>query len=466
MGKRCLSELARGIECGDIQRDDYAKTIVEGLKRAKHCNAFVSCIGDASLFGKIAAGTGAPLASIPFSVKDNILTAEFPTSIGTAILKDFNPGIDAELVARLKSLGAVLLGKNNMPELCQSMTCNNPSYGPVLNPVNSAWIAGGSSGGCAVAVATGAVAFSVGSDTGGSIRIPAALCGCVGFRPSTGRYSTHGFFPVSPTFDAPGLMAPCCEDIRWLDALIAGSSSQDRGGSELDAMERDKLRIGVPRAYFFEDLSPLVAAQVELALGRIRSAGATLVEEDLDGVAELNRHVGFPIAFYEMLRETAVFLARHKAGISLEQLLDDIKGPVEKQALGAQLFDMAIDRPTYATALTRNLPCYVGLIDDYFHRHDLDAIAVPTTPLAAVAHRPPGDDGELEHNGKQASTFLSYIRNVEPFSNYGGPCISLPVAPHQERPVGLELIGRRKADRPLLRAATAIEGVVRCTAAR
>ena len=453
MEHELLSELSASIASGKTKLEVFAHSVASGVERGQALNAFTNCLGEKALHTAMADAPEGPLSAIPFGVKDNILTRDFPMSAGTEVLRDFNPGLDASLVRRLKELGGVLVGKNNMPELCQSMTCNNPIFGPVLNPVNPQWIAGGSSGGCAAAVAAGSVLFAVGSDTGGSVRIPAALCGCVGFRPSTGRYSTDGFLPVSPTFDAPGLLARCSADVRWLDALIMDAPPTD------SAVDLSALRIGVPRIYFYDNIAPAVADRMDSALKALSTAGATLVEESIDGAAELNPQVGFPIAFYEMLRETAVFLARHEAGVSLEQLLDGIKGPVESQALSAQLIDMAVDRSTYVEALMVNLPKYVEMIDAYFDRHKLDAIVVPTTPLPAVDHRPLGEDGELEHNGKRVPAFLSYIRNAEPFSNYGGPCLSLPVTHGIERPVGLELVGRRGEDSRLLDIAVAVESV-------
>ncbi len=286
---------------------------------------------------------------------------------------------------------------------------------PFRLPGGRRWIRRG-----AAAVAAGLVPFALASDTGGSVRIPAALCGCVGFRPTTGRYSTDGFVPVSPTFDAPGLIAPSSADVQWLDQLIANPAES----TSEPPPDLAQLRVGVPREYFYDDLAPVVSKRMDKALAAARDARMTLVYADIGEFAELNAHVGFPIAFYEMLRGTAIFLAREKVGISLGQLIDGVKGRVERQALLAQLAEQPIDRATYVKSLTVNLPEYVAKIDAHLDAHGLDAIAVPTTTLPAVAHRSPDHDGELTHNGKTASTFLSYVRNTEPFSNYGGPCVN------------------------------------------
>ena len=455
MNRTPLAALAQALSSAS-ERASFAESVADRIERARALNAFTSRLTRDEIIRAIIAPASGPLAGIPFSVKDNILTKDLPTSIGTDLLREFKPGRDARLVADLRRLGGVVIGKNNLPELCQSMTSNNPTFGPVRNPVNPNWIAGGSSGGCAAAVAAGLVPFALASDTGGSVRIPAALCGCVGFRPTTGRYSTDGFVPVSPTFDAPGLIAPSSADVQWLDQLIANPAES----TSEPPPDLAKLRVGVPREYFYDDLAPVVSKRVGKALAAARDARMTLVYADIGEVAELNAHVGFPIAFYEMLRETAIFLAREKVGISLGQLIDGVKGRVERQALLAQLAEQPIDRATYVKSLTVNLPEYVAKIDAHLDAHGLDAIAVPTTALPAVAHRSPDHDGELTHNGKTASTFLSYVRNTEPFSNYGGPCVTIPIGQKGGCPVGLELVGRRRGDAALLALAAAMESVL------
>ena len=169
-----------------------------------------------------AESTHAPLFGLPFSCKDNINARGFATTAGTPGLADFLPEKDAPVVARLIEQGAVLCGKNNMHELSFGVTSCNGTWGTVGNPVHPGHLAGGSSGGCAAAVAAGASAFAVGTDTGGSVRIPASLCGLAGFRPTTGRYSSVGIVPVSHTRDTPGFIAPGVSDIVLLDAALMG----------------------------------------------------------------------------------------------------------------------------------------------------------------------------------------------------------------------------------------------------
>ncbi len=161
-----------------------------------------------------------PLHGIPISLKDNIYTKGFRTTAGSRILKDFTPRHDAEVVVLLKEAGAVILGKTNMHEFAYGVTSNNPHFGPVHNPYDLARIPGGSSGGSAAAVAAGLCYGSIGTDTGGSIRIPASLCGIIGLKPSWGRISCEGIIPLSPAFDCAGPLARTVGDAAILTGVM------------------------------------------------------------------------------------------------------------------------------------------------------------------------------------------------------------------------------------------------------
>ena len=284
---------------GHVDHAEYLQQTLDNIARQSPLNAFIAAHTSVERLA-VNALTG-PLAGTAFSVKDNILSAAFATTAGSPLLAEFKPGRNAAIVDKLQDAGAVLVGKNSLPEFCQSMSCNNAAFGQVDNPAKRGHIPGGSSGGSAAAVAAGLVDFSIASDTGGSVRIPAALCGCVGFRPSIGRYSTDGFIPVSPMFDTPGILARAVDEVVMLDEVLAGA--REENPVEHSA---GKLRIGVPRAHFYDDLHPEIAAAMQKTLAQLRSAGMILIEADVEGIAELNPRVGFPIAFYDMLRETAI----------------------------------------------------------------------------------------------------------------------------------------------------------------
>ena len=449
-----ISELREFLVSGDLATEDIADRVLSSQAEYREHNAFVACSDMSDFHEQLVNSSiiGGPLSGVPYSVKDNILTKRFATTIGTDFLSTFNPNVDAVIVERLDKAGACLFGKNNMPEFCQSMTSDNPNYGTTRNPVNSDWITGGSSSGSAVAVGVGTVSFSIGTDTGGSVRIPAALCGCVGFRPSTGRYATEGIVPVSPTFDSPGIIATRVEEIGIVDCVLSMTPIKNDVDPDLS-----NLRIGLPHDYFFENLDPHVASSMSMALDLIGNAGVTFLHEPIADLPDLNSQVGFPIAFYEMLRETAVFLARHDGPSDIRNMIEGVRGAVERAALRMQFEEMAIPYEIYRDALAIKLPCCIQLVNSYFDRYNLDALIVPTTPIAAVDRNRKGEIGEIELNGIQVPAFQTYVRNVEPFSNYGGPCITLPIHSDGVRPVGLEIVGRGGADRKILRLAQKIE---------
>ena len=449
-----LRSTLNGLLNGQIQQDEYLAATLNSIKDQQHLNAFISAHEDMNSLDRNAR-TG-PLSGIPFSAKDNILSKAFPTTAGSPLLADFNPGRNAEIVNRLEAAGAILVGKNNLPEFCQGMTTNNATFGQAENPVVPGAIPGGSSGGSAAAVAAGLVPFAIASDTGGSVRIPAALCGCAGFRPTIGRYPIDGFIPVSPMFDAPGVIANNACDIALIDQVIVEHSGKTR-----DAPVLQGLRVGVPHQYFYEDLHPETESTIEFVLERFREAGAELVFVNIEGVDELNSRVGFPIAFYDMLRELSVFLAREGCPLSLHDLVQGIVGSAEKGAIQAQLREAAIPHKEYIDAIQIHLPNYVALIERYFSANKLDLIAVPTVPLPAVASGKQGEDHTLQHNGREQLAFTTYIRNTEPLSNYGGPCLTLPAGTTKDgRPVGIELAATKNHDRELLALACELEQLI------
>ncbi|MGH9792509.1 MAG: amidase, partial [Candidatus Acidiferrales bacterium] len=251
-----------------------------------------------------------PLHGIPIALKDNIHTRGVRTTAGSKVLGDFVPAEDATVAARLREAGAILLGKTNMHEFAYGVTSENPFYGPVRNPWDRSRIPGGSSGGSAAAIAAGLCCASVGSDTGGSIRIPAALCGVVGLKPTFGRVSAHGVIALCPSLDHTGPLARTVGDAAILLAAIAGADpldsptmGQPRLG-KLDALweerKREKgqgtrgkktagrgkgpaagIRLGWPKHYFFDRVHDEVRAAVEAAAKEYERLGAAILEIEL-----------------------------------------------------------------------------------------------------------------------------------------------------------------------------------------
>src|SRR5437867_3855279 len=200
-----------------------------------------------------------PLHGIPISLKDNIYTKDVRTTAGSKILKDFVPEHDATVVAELKEAGAVVLGKTNLHEFAYGVTTNNPHFGPARNPWDLSRIPGGSSGGSAAAVAAGLCYGSIGTDTGGSIRIPAALCGIVGLKPTFGRVSVDDVIPLSPLLDCVGPLARTTADAATLlDPIFVRGRNESRLSNAAKSSSRRHFRLGLPKEFFFKILSPEV----------------------------------------------------------------------------------------------------------------------------------------------------------------------------------------------------------------
>src|SRR6266571_2795699 len=201
-----------------------------------------------------------PLHGIPISLKDNIYTAGIRTTAGSKILKDFVPQHDAQVVSQLKEAGAVLLVKTNMHEFAYGVTSNNPHFGPVRNPWDLSRIPGGSSGGSAAAVAAGLCYGSIGTDTGGSIRIPASLCGVTGLKPSGGRISCEGIIPLSPAFDCAGPLGRTVGDVAILTGALYSRVGREPNMARASTLRAGARRfcLGIPRQLFFDAVSPEV----------------------------------------------------------------------------------------------------------------------------------------------------------------------------------------------------------------
>jgi mandelamide amidase len=387
-----------------------------------------------------------PLAGVPFAVKDNIDTSDLPTTAGSALLADHRPAVTARVVQQLMSAGGYMVGKTNMHELGMGITSNNRTYGPVRNLFDTSRSAGGSSGGSAAAVASGAVPFALGTDTGGSVRIPASFCGITGFRPTVGRYSDAGLVKLSWTRDTVGLLARSAAEIVLVDDVLTGGHAQARP-------QRESLRLGVP-ADMYEDLAAEIEEGVRAALGRLRGAGVDLVPVDLGSFREDCMRAGTPIVFYEQERT----LSRYLQGVRDGRLgLADLAEASPSPDVRAQL-ELMLAEPVTA----ENYGAGLGLRDrlrrrmtEGFRQHGLGGLIYPT----CIALPPViGDDITIKHNGRDQGTLLTIVANATVSAALGTPSISLPAGRTRTGlPVGMTLEGLPGDDGRLLDAARAIE---------
>lgn len=433
------------------ERSEWLAKAPDGLERSKDCNAVLdtdmdawrASVDDASL-------ADTPLAGMPVAVKANICVAGMPMTAATPALEGFVPKSDAPAVARVRAAGGVPVVMANLHELAFGITSNNAATGSVRNPVEHDLIAGGSSGGSAVCVALGAVPYALGTDTGGSCRIPAALCGICGMRPTSGRVGAEGAVPLSGTRDTIGPMAGSVEDLARLDAALAG---EDGGPPEVP--DAGSLRLGVPRGYFYDNLDAELAKVIEAALEKLAKAGVTLVEKDFEGVGEMTQAFSFPLVFYETAHELPRFLEESGCGVDMEALIAAVKSPDVKGVLEALTGPAATPEDMYRDIIDNKRPALQKAYDAYFGDNDVAALICPTTPLPA---RPIGQDETVELNGEQVPTFPTYIRNCDPGSCAGVPSVSVPAGKTGSGlPVGIMVEGPAGKDRDVLGIARLVE---------
>jgi aspartyl-tRNA(Asn)/glutamyl-tRNA(Gln) amidotransferase subunit A len=391
--------------------------------------------------GRKAHGDRGPLHGIPITLKDNLYTKDVRTTAGSAILKDFVPLHDAEVVAQLKEAGAVILGKTNMHEFAYGVTSVNPHYGPVRNPWNAECIAGGSSGGSAAAVATGLCYGSIGTDTGGSVRIPAALCGVVGFKPGIGRVSAADVIPLSPTLDFVGPIARSARDAALLlDPLFVRRKDERLPWPTRRSTQR-RFRLGVPKEFFFEVNSPDVESVFRHALLVLQKHAANFHEISVPMMKE-TEDAGNQIAWAEAThyhQQAGWFPARG------EEYGEDVRTRLDAGT--------KVSATSYLRALELRGKFIQGL-HLAMAEAKIDALVVPTTPIAA----PRIGEEQTEISGKSHSTRALLLRHNRPANLAGVPAITIPCGFTEDGlPVGLQLLGAVTDDPMLLEMASQFE---------
>lgn len=397
-------------------------------------------------------GPDAVLAGVPIAVKDNIEVAGWPTTAGTPSLLGAAAMTTAPTVQRLLDAGAFVAGKANMHELAFGVTSRNAAFGFVGNPLDPCRSAGGSSGGSAAAVASGIVPAALGTDTGGSVRIPAAFCGLVGFRPSTGRYPGAGVVPLAASRDVIGPIVNRVADAALLDAIVTGAEMTPIPASR-------PLTLGVPRGFLTDDLDPLVERAWHRTLERLRSAGMRLVEVETPGLWDLVEATSALVTRYELRRDLPRLILPRTAGLSAAEFVASITSP-DVRGLFAMVLDDAgaPGEADYRYAVDVLLPRMRRLIGGAFASGQLDAWIFPTVPIPAF---PLEADREVELDGTPRPLFMTTVRNLQQASLVGMPSLSLPM-PHAagELPCGLCVEGLPGQDRLLLASAAAIEAAL------
>jgi aspartyl-tRNA(Asn)/glutamyl-tRNA(Gln) amidotransferase subunit A len=389
------------------------------------------------------------LLGIPFTIKDNIWTRGIRSTAGSIILRDFIPSADSTVARKLSRAGAILIGKTNLNEFAYGITGGNAHYGPVHNPWALDRISGGSSAGSAVAIAAGLCAASVGTDTGGSIRVPSAFCGTVGLKPTFGRVSVFGTMPLSPSFDHVGPLVRSVADAAILLGLIAGRDPLDPTSSPrpvqdfrgaLGGKPLRKFRLGRTREHYWERLDPEVRRAAEAAVRDMEKRGAVVREVSLPHLKEsLDAATDISLAEALHVHEAAGYFPARAAEYG-----EEVRQRIEaggKVLANRYLVGFDVRKQLRAE------------FDAAFQ--DVDAIVAPTVPVPA----PLIGAETVQIGGEQIGVRPAIVGHARPANFTGLPAISIPCGfTRGGLPVGLQLIGRQFDETTLLRIAFSYEG--------
>ncbi|MGE5253171.1 MAG: amidase, partial [Planctomycetaceae bacterium] len=386
-----------------------------------------------------------PLHGIPISLKDLFFTAGIRTTAGSRILRNFVPGENAVVVDRLLEAGAVLLGKTNLHEFAYGVTSNNPHYGLVHNPWDLKRVPGGSSGGSAAAVSAALGIASLGTDTGGSIRIPSAACGVVGLKPSRGLVSLDGVIPLAFSLDHVGPICRCVEDAALMLEVIASPAGRSstrwpRVGRLFSGPLRRGvrgIRIGIPRQYFFDRLDKNVRGYVLTACAILYQQGAELREVEFRGMKEAASLVGLITVGEALSYHWKWLRSRAKDyGADVRERMEANRGQRTVDYLQAQE-----RRQLYTQAFVKVF-------------ESVDVVAAPTLPVLP----PLIGQKKIDWGRTQEDVRAALLRMTRPGNLTGLPAVSLPCGYTADNlPVGLQLLGRPYDEATLLRVAHAFE---------
>ena len=441
-----IVELSSLLASGGISSLDVTEQCLERISEDNgRLNAFITVLADQARAdarradAEIAAGRRrGPLHGVPISLKDLIDLAGAPTTAASRVLEGRVAASDAAVTARLRDAGVVFLGKCNLHEFAFGTTSEDSAFGPVRNPSDPTRSAGGSSGGSAAAVVTGMGFASIGTDTGGSIRIPAAVCGCVGLKPTIGELPSDGIIPLSPTLDHVGPIARSVADAWLLYHVMAG----DRNPAVLPTggASARSLRLGLLKPYFMDVLDNDVEAAFGGALDRLTRAGVAVSERAVRHASDIAT-----VYLHLQLPEASVYHAR-----TLEAHPDRYTVPV-RQRLEMGRYVLAEDYVRArdgAEALRRDVEAAL---------EGVDALVLPTVPITAQ----PLGSTSLAVSGRTLPVRALMLRLTQLFNITGHPSISLPCRrPAGGLPVGLQLVGRHGETPQLLMLAAAIEDIV------
>jgi len=453
-----------------VKKSNFCLEIEQLLERVRSnpYNAFIGFTPDiheryAKISAKVKSGQGGSLAGYTVGIKDNICLQGQPTTCGSRMLENFQPPYDATVVRKIQAADGLIVGKMNMDEFAMGSSTEFSAFGLVTNPHNEKCVPGGSSGGSAAAVAGGLVDVALGSDTGGSIRQPAAFCGVVGLKPTYGRVSRYGLVAFASSLDQIGTFSRNVEDSAILLQVIAGRDENDSTSADVpvpdytDNFEKDLrgLRIGIPAEYFGAGLDPEISAQINKCVQFLEKSGVVIKDITLP-------HTNYAIAVYYII-------ATAEASSNLARF-DGIRYGLSKRGGDLNSVYRETRHAGFGAEVTRRimLGTYVlsaGYYDAYYDKaqrvrrlikedfikafNEVDVILTPTTPTTA-----------FEIGGKLSDPLAMYLSDIftVPANLAGVPALSLPLGKSKAGlPIGAQLTGKYFDEETILRVAHYIE---------
>ena len=452
------TEAVRQMASGALKSEAYAQALLDRIKAEKRLNAFITLDENAVLTAARAADrlrasgkTGGRLHGLPIAVKDSVDTADYATSNGTQALRHFQPKANAPLLQRMLDEGAIVLGKTNMTELSFGWTSNNGAFGPVHNSYGFDRVPGGSSGGSAAAVASRMAPLAIGADTLGSIRVPAAMCGIAGLRPTFDRYPRDRIASLTTDkFDQAGPLARTVVDLALFDTVAAADAAP------LAAASLRGVRIGVA-PFYMDGLDPEIERSTRAALARLKEAGAVLVEKDVPDAVKSAFDVAAAIMLYETQPSITRMLADENTGMSFDQLFAQVSPGMQGFFKAVALSPNRPPKEAYEAMLAKRKEVQAALRQYYADQR----IAVLAFPAICALAPPIGEEENADVGGKKVSFFQVFGRNTALSPVASTASLALPIGRAVSGlPMSLEVNALPGEDRKLLALGHAMEKVL------
>lgn len=467
-----LFQLSKMIQNGEISSKQVVEAYLERIRKfdgPNGVNAYITVATEEALKQVKALDALAKqkrfkgsLHGLPIAVKDTLDTKGIKTTGGSKILSSWIPQIDAHVVRKLKEAGAIILGKTNTHEFAFGITTNNPHYGPTRNPYDFSRIPGGSSGGSGAATAAALCAGAIGSDTGGSVRIPAALCGVVGLKPTLGRVGRTGLMYLSFTRDVIGPITRTVMDSAMILEAIAGRDPGDPASSSNPVPRYSALlkgglrgkRFGVPKKYISEVIHSDTQKVMDESVREIQKMGGVIKEIEIEHI-DLAYAADFNVVIAEAVYLIENYLKAFDSQATIEKYLDQMGPDVRGFFASQKGTPESKPVPGYLYVKTLREECNRMILGFKEALAGVDGLLFPTTPLPACRI---GENVETELQGKKVDVMQTYIRNCMPVSVVGYPAISVPAGYSQiGLPIGLEIVARPWEEHKLLSMAYAFE---------